>query len=203
MALVSVDLACIINLRATSVCRDSDSALIEQQRCLRYCHNLFSAFFFRSAALQPFYRQKVHPTQPRPKIFIALKVNVWRALSTLTALFAQHCSWQGRCCLRLCASFIFGASCCAPACSNSSAGCEVICSVRMLLHLSGSLHSPLTVCQNPQMLQKGNARLCAAASAQRQAHRCLATAQRLETLTLKAEDLTPDAFSPFGQVQVA
>ena len=50
------------------------------------------------------------------------------------------------------------------------------------------------------MLQKGNARLCAAASARRQAHRCLATAQRFETLTLKAEDLTPDAFTPFGQV---
>lgn len=70
----------------------------------------------------------------------------------------------------------------------------------MLLHLPGRLQSHLNVRLTKHRLQKGNARLCAA-SAGRHPHRCLSiTAQRLETLTLKAEDLTPDAFTPFGQV---
>ena len=71
----------------------------------------------------------------------------------------------------------------------------------MSLHLPGRLHSHLNVRQDTHFLRKGNARLCAA-SAGKHPQRCLATtAQRLETLLLKAENLTPDAFAPFGQVQ--
>ena len=73
----------------------------------------------------------------------------------------------------------------------------------MLLHLPGRLHSRFQLRQDTHFLQKGNAKLCAA-SARKHPQRCLATtAQRLETLTLKAEQLTPDAFAPFGQVQNA
>lgn len=73
----------------------------------------------------------------------------------------------------------------------------------MLLHQPGRLHSPLSVRQDIFCLQKSNARLCAASAGRHLQRSWSIAAQPLETLHLKAKDLTPDVFAPFGQVQVA